>query len=211
MNIRSEQWRGHTIRFVEKGRGEWWAILADIARALGLSAKGISRRLPDEVISNHHVLDSRGRKSEMLVVNEYGIYETIFESRKKEAKDFRLWVFDIIKTLRKASGLEEYQVMTMTEPSHARKCTDMLRDGMSNPSREVYVKASAIANKVVSSKFGYSKSIKKGDMTPEMLLLRDDVYEDTVYTMVFDDQRNLGMSISETIYRKYGVPLKKAQ
>ncbi|MCO4472265.1 hypothetical protein Si131_00506 [Streptococcus infantarius subsp. infantarius] len=30
-----EQWNGHSIRFVEHN-GEWWAVLADIAKALEL-------------------------------------------------------------------------------------------------------------------------------------------------------------------------------
>ncbi|HEO7975158.1 TPA: phage repressor protein, partial [Streptococcus agalactiae] len=66
-----------TIRFVEH-QGEWWAVLADIAKALDLNPKFIKQRLGDEVVSNNHVADSLGRQQEMLIVNEFGIYETIF-------------------------------------------------------------------------------------------------------------------------------------
>ena len=56
INIRVENWNGHKIRFVEVNPGDWWAVLADITKALGLSAKGVKQRLDDEVIFMHHNL-----------------------------------------------------------------------------------------------------------------------------------------------------------
>ena len=35
MNIRTETWNGHEIRFVEKEPSEWWAVAKDVAKALG--------------------------------------------------------------------------------------------------------------------------------------------------------------------------------
>ena len=58
-----EQWNGHSIRFVEHN-GEWWAVLADIAKALELKPKYVKERLSDEVVLTDHVLDSLGRKQE---------------------------------------------------------------------------------------------------------------------------------------------------
>ena len=52
----------------------------------------------------------------MLAVNEAGIYQALFASRKLEARKFQLWTFDILKKLRKNVGLEGYEVMKMTEP-----------------------------------------------------------------------------------------------
>ncbi|HEP2451993.1 TPA: phage repressor protein, partial [Streptococcus pyogenes] len=51
---KTETWNGYTIRFVEH-QGEWWAVLADIAKALDLNPKFIKQRLGDEVVSNNHV------------------------------------------------------------------------------------------------------------------------------------------------------------
>lgn len=50
----------------------------------------------------------------MLAVNEMGIYEALFASRKLEARKFRFWSANVIKKLRKTVGLEGYQVMDMT-------------------------------------------------------------------------------------------------
>lgn len=81
--------------------------------ALGLQAYAINRRLDDELISNMVVSDSLGRQQEMLIVNEYGIYDTVFQSRKKEEKDFRKWVYKMLSELRKASGYEGFEIFRM--------------------------------------------------------------------------------------------------
>ena len=52
----------------------------------------------------------------VLAVNEAGIYQALFASRKLEARKFQLWTFDILKKLRKNVGLQGYEVMRMTEP-----------------------------------------------------------------------------------------------
>ena len=52
----------------------------------------------------------------MLAVNEQGIYEALFASRKREARKFRLWAGSVMQKLRKRVGLEGYEVMKMTEP-----------------------------------------------------------------------------------------------
>lgn len=52
----------------------------------------------------------------MLAVNEAGIYQALFASRKLEARKFQLWTFDVLKKLRKNVGLKGYEVMRMTEP-----------------------------------------------------------------------------------------------
>ena len=52
----------------------------------------------------------------MLAVNELGIYEALFASRRLEARKFRLWAGSVMKKLRSSVGLEGYEVMKMTEP-----------------------------------------------------------------------------------------------
>ena len=52
----------------------------------------------------------------MLAVNELGIYEALFASRKLEARKFRLWAGEVMAKLRKSVGLKGYEVMRMTDP-----------------------------------------------------------------------------------------------
>lgn len=51
----------------------------------------------------------------MLAVNELGIYEALFASRRLEARKFRMWAGTVMQKLRKNVGLEQYEVMRMTE------------------------------------------------------------------------------------------------
>lgn len=52
----------------------------------------------------------------MLAVNELGIYEALFASRKLEARKFRMWAGTVIQKLRTNVGLKGYEVMRMTDP-----------------------------------------------------------------------------------------------
>ena len=52
----------------------------------------------------------------MLAVNEIGIYEALYASRKLEARKFRRWSGEVMKKLRNKVGLEQDEVMKMTDP-----------------------------------------------------------------------------------------------
>ncbi|AFC66964.1 TPA: phage repressor protein [Streptococcus pyogenes] len=199
--MRTETWNGYTIRFVEHN-GEWWAVLADIAKALDLNPKFIKQRLGDEVVSNNHVADSLGRQQEMLIVNEFGIYETIFSSRKKEAKTFKLWVFEIIKQLRQSTGLEGFQVFRMFDKEHQKQAMNRLVNGLEQVKQTDLIKANTIANKAVSNKYGLPKMISKSQMTEQMLKDREQLLDDTVELMVIKDKFDLGISVSNAIYSR---------
>lgn len=205
---KTETWNGYTIRFVEH-QGEWWAVLADIAKALDLNPKFIKQRLGDEVVSNNHVADSLGRQQEMLIVNEFGIYETIFSSRKKEAKTFKLWVFEIIKQLRQSTGIEGFQVFRMFDKEHQKKAMNRLVDGLQNATKKDLIKANTIANKAVSDLYGYPKMVSKNEMTENMLRDREPILDETVELIKVKEKYGLNFSVSEAIYNQNTI--KKAQ
>ncbi|ESA56397.1 TPA: Bro-N domain-containing protein [Streptococcus pyogenes] len=205
---KTETWNGYTIRFVEH-QGEWWAVLADIAKALDLNPKFIKQRLGDEVVSNNHVTDSLGRQQEMLIVNEFGIYETIFSSRKKEAKTFKLWVFEIIKQLRQSTGLEGFQVFRMFDKEHQKQAMNRLVNGLQNATKKDLIKANTIANKAVSDLYGYPKMVSKNEMTENMLRDREPILDETVELIKVKEKYGLNFSVSEAIYNQNTI--KKAQ
>lgn len=136
--MRVENWNGYDIRFVEVN-GEWYAILKDICDALGLKTFKVSQRLDpahmvrvpvegDRIrptkyhtenydIPSKDVVNSSISKNtfHMLAIDEYGIYEALFASRKLEARKFRMWTADVLRKLRRKVGLQGYEVMRMTE------------------------------------------------------------------------------------------------
>jgi prophage antirepressor-like protein len=68
--------------------------------------QALSRLEKDDVILND-ITDSLGRKQKTSFINESGLYELIFSSRKTEAKQFKKWVFnEILPQIRKTGKFE---------------------------------------------------------------------------------------------------------
>lgn len=154
--MRTENWCGHDIRFVEIN-GEWWAILKDICDALNLKTFKIAQRLEPRMLERVKVdvsdIPSRDVRYEhqpvkninaavigkdigrrpgdnktrwMLAVNELGIYEALFASRRLEARKFRMWAGTVMQKLRSRVGLQQYEVMRMTEAEIQDEIDDIL-------------------------------------------------------------------------------------
>lgn len=127
--MKIEKWNGHNIRFVEQD-GEWWAVLKDLCDALNLRTNDVSQRLNPDMMTRVEVkgnykkdnTDSNGpifsRSHHMLAVNEIGVYEALFSSRKLEARKFRLWTSNVIQKLRKTIGLQGYESLNMTKKAY---------------------------------------------------------------------------------------------
>ena len=121
--MRVENWCGYDIRFVEV-TGEWYAVLKDICDALNLKTYKVSQRLDARYMEKADIplkYTSCGENGvrhsqKMVVINEKGIYQALFASKRLEALKFQMWTFDIIEKLRSKVGLQQYEVMRMTEP-----------------------------------------------------------------------------------------------
>lgn len=76
--------------------------LADVCRALELgNPRQVKARLDKDVISND-TLSTPGGNQTFTFVNEDGLYDVIFDSRKPEAKKFRKWVTsEVLPSIRK--------------------------------------------------------------------------------------------------------------
>lgn len=143
MKTRTENWRGYSIRFVEID-GNWWAVLKDICDALNLSTWGIAQRLEANMLEKVSIdtsdlssneVRSRGNNKTrfMLVVNEIGIYEALFASRRLEARKFRIWAGSVLQRLRQNIGLKQYEIMRMTDPDIQDQINYMLDDIFYDP------------------------------------------------------------------------------
>lgn len=210
--MKIETWLGHKIRFIEKD-GEWWAVAADVAKALGLKqvTRAISN-LPKPGVTESKVGVTTGTKRDgtdatqeisVNVINEKNIYRLVFKSRKPEAETFQDWVFETIKHLRQSTGLEGFQVFRMLDKEHQKEAMAKLKSDLGKPARVDFIKANTIANKAISTKHGYPKMIRKGEMTPDMLLERQQVLEDTVSLMGAVGRFGLDLPVAKTVYQKH--------
>lgn len=228
--MKRENWAGYSIRFVERN-GEWWAVAQDVCEALGLkqvtramrSLKNVQRynvcdRNNSQVTSNgkqalNSVCDltnskvtSRARDTQMMnIIGEKDIYRLVFKSRKPEAEAFQDWVYETIRELRRASGLEGYEAFKMLDKEHQKEAMKKLHDSIAasrEPVRVDYIKANTIANKAISNRHGIAKMINKADMSAEMLKEREKVLEDVITLMELNERYGAGLSVSTIIYSK---------
>ena len=203
MNIKTELWNGHEIRFVEKEPGEWWAVAADVAIALDYMHTPHMLRMVEDQDKDVLKVDTLGGKQKSSVISELGIYDAIWSSQKSEAKDFKRWIKKTIQTLREESGLEAFQVFRMLDKEHQKEAMQRLSNGLRSPVRIDYMKANTVADKAVSNLFGHAKMVKKGQMTLDMLVKRQAILDDTVNLMSVNESFGLGLSISRAVYAKY--------
>lgn len=133
--MRIEEWCGHRIRFVEY-KGEWWAVLKDICDALDLKTFKVAQRLDPGMLERVRIdvsdiplrePTSKARKTQdMLVVNEIGIYEALFASRRLEARKFRTWSASVMQRLRSYVGLQGYEALKLTDKDVQDQIDDIL-------------------------------------------------------------------------------------
>ena len=199
---------GKEIRFIEKD-GEYWAIAGDVAKALGYSHTPHLLRMIDKEDVTTHIVDitsnkKKARKTQKVnIISETGIYEAIWNSRRDEADEFKKWVKQVIKELRQSIGLKQHEVFHLMDKQHQRKAMDVLQKGLSNPQKISYMKCQTVVNKCVSTLFGYDKALKKEQMSEDMLIIRQQILDDTVDLMTSINKFGLDISVSKTIYNKY--------
>ncbi|PTF17406.1 phage repressor protein [Staphylococcus devriesei] len=192
------------IRFIEKD-GEYWAVAGDVAKILGFrDAFNATKYLPE------HVKDTLkgstlGGQQMLTVINEKGIYRLVMRSNKPEAEDFQDWICDVLVELRQATGLKGYEAFRMLDKQKQKEAMAIIQRAYKSDKPINYIKANTIANKAVSTAFGYEKMIGKEEMTPEMLEVRQVILDDVVKLTETKNQFNLDIKVSKSIYDKYGV------
>lgn len=143
--IKIENWCGYNIRFIEIDGEWWAILkdicdalnlrTAKIAERLepsmlervlverdSRSFEGtLNNYIPVKTVTSAMIGKDIGRRPGewkthwMLAVNELGIYEALFTSRRLEARKFRMWTGTVMQKLRARVGLQGYEVMRMTE------------------------------------------------------------------------------------------------
>jgi prophage antirepressor-like protein len=85
------KFENHTLRTVIKN-GDIWFVASDACAALGLSEPHKALVRLDEDEKGGTAIPTPGGPQEVNIINESGLYNLIFTSRKPRAKAFRRWV-----------------------------------------------------------------------------------------------------------------------
>lgn len=92
---------------IELVNEEPWFVAKDVCDALGLTEVSNTLLRLDDDEKLIRTLFASGQKRQMWLVNESGLYNLIFQSRKVEAKSFRKWVTsEVLPMLRKTGRYE---------------------------------------------------------------------------------------------------------
>lgn len=84
--------------------GEPWFLAIDVCKVLGLSnVSEATSNISNTEVQTFRVPGTRGRANK--IVNESGLYQLVFQSRKPHARDFRDWVTGtVLPAIRKDGG-----------------------------------------------------------------------------------------------------------
>jgi len=154
---------------------EPWFLAGQACRCLGIkdSSTAVAQleermraaEIPDKV-SNRISICYEGQRRQVQIVNEQGLYELAFGSRKQKAIKFRAWVTgEVLPSLRKHG---EYR---MGEKLIRRTMTDSIKEKIvdktenSNEKKFAYSNYTRLINKVL----GLPNKNNKDDFSPETL------------------------------------------
>lgn len=95
-----------------ENNGETWWVLKDICKLLSIdNHKNVVNRLEQDEVGIFELPhpQSKGKKLEMLCVNESGLYTVILRSDKPEAKAFRRWItHEVLPEIHRTGGYNAY-------------------------------------------------------------------------------------------------------
>lgn len=84
-------------------KGNPYFSVLDVCNVLNISnSRMATSRLDSDDVTITDVIDSMGRKQKLTIINEGALYQLIFRSRTKDAKQFRKWVtHEVLPSIRK--------------------------------------------------------------------------------------------------------------
>lgn len=118
------------IRTVTKNN-EPWFIATDVCSALDISNTSQSLTRLDDDEKNTIILNEGIGNPNKSIVSEYGLYNLILASRKKEAKKFKRWItHEVIPTIRKHGAYMSSEVIekTLSDPDYLIRLATNLKE-----------------------------------------------------------------------------------
>lgn len=91
----------HALRVIMR-EGEPWFVATDVAKALGYARSENMTNILDADEKGTAITSTLGGPQEVVIINESGLNNAIFSSRKPEARAYRKWVTgEVLPSIRK--------------------------------------------------------------------------------------------------------------
>lgn len=196
-----------SIRAIEES-GRVLFCGSDVARALGYARPNdaivdhcrctVKRRIPHP--------QSPDKEIGMAFIPEGDVYRLIARSKLPSAERFERWIFDeVLPSIRESIGLKQHEALLLLSRENQKRGNQKLYEvGLREKSD--YCKAAKIAGKATANCMHKDKAVSKKDVPEDFLPLYDGLFEDTVFLMCMKERFGMDFSVSETIYRKWGMP-----
>lgn len=105
--LTSHTYEGRNVRTSFTADNQPLFVARDVFEALDIAWRGLAsiEFLDGDEFASTEVIDALGRGQETILLTESGLYATIFQSRKPEARKFRKWVTsELLPSLRKTGS-----------------------------------------------------------------------------------------------------------
>lgn len=101
-NVSLFQFCGNDVRVIDRD-GEPWFVLSEVCEMIGLTNPSkVKHRLSSDDVDTLTISKGIPGNPNRTVINESGLYNVVFLSRKPEAEDFKRWVTnEVLPTIRK--------------------------------------------------------------------------------------------------------------
>lgn len=195
-----------SIRAIEES-GRVLFCGSDVARALGYARPNdaivdhcrctVKRRIPHP--------QSPDKEIGMAFIPEGDVYRLIARSKLPSAERFERWIFDeVLPSIRESIGLKQHEALLLLSRENQKRGNQKLYEvGLREKSD--YCKAAKIAGKATANCMHKDKAVSKKDVPEDFLPLYDGLFEDTVFLMCMKERFGMEFSVSEAIYRKWGI------
>ena len=194
------------VRMIEEN-GKPLFCGSDVARALGYARPNdaivdhcrctVKRRIPHP--------QSPDKEIGMAFIPEGDVYRLIARSKLPSAERFERWIFDeVLPSIRESIGLKQHEALLLLSRENQKRGNQKLYEvGLREKSD--YCKAAKIAGKATANCMHKDKAVSKKDVPEDFLPLYDGLFEDTVFLMCMKERFGMDFSVSEAIYRKWGI------
>ncbi|MCP4985413.1 MAG: Bro-N domain-containing protein [Colwellia sp.] len=117
------------VRIFTVNDNPYFSVL-DVCNVLNISnSRMATSRLDSDDVTITDVIDSMGRNQKLTIINEGALYQLIFRSRTKNAKEFRKWVtHEVIPSIRKTGKYSIPQSLKKLSTQNRKVLTDTWRE-----------------------------------------------------------------------------------
>ena len=127
--------------------GQVWFVAKDVCNILDIKDHKQSTRYLDEDEKGMFTIQTPGGEQESTFINEPGLYNVIFKSRKEEAKQFKRWVtHEVIPSIRKTGSYSIQQNDDVANKKFALESSKMLKDMMDELEIDTHAQLAVIKN-----------------------------------------------------------------